>query len=245
LASVWVSFVSSSFSRLRSRGGPVILDRLSSETTPQGGSTVNISYTWDKANRLNGIYQGSGGCTSTGNPAVGFAYDNASRRTTLTLPNGVPVSYSYDKDSRVTLLNYGTGSTQLGQLSYYYDADGRVTGEGGTLASISLPQSINGNMFNADNAMPAFGLQTLAYDANGNLTSDGTNAYSWDARNHLSAISGTVSASFTYDALGRRAGKTIGGATRQFVYDRLNSRPGVGWSQPTQHHGEPAHRTGN
>jgi RHS repeat-associated protein len=198
--------------------------------TPQGGSTVNTSYTWDNANRLNGIYQGSGGCASSGNPAVRFAYDNANRRTTLTLPNGVTVSYSYDKDSRVSLLNYGMGSTQLGQLSYYYDADGRVTGKGGTLASISLPQSLNGNLFNADNAMTTFGSQSLSYEANGNLTSDGTNTYNWDARNHLTSISGAVSASFVgacpersrRNAFGRRMSKTISGTTTQFLYDRLN-----------------------
>ena len=46
--------------------------------------------------------------------------------------------------------------------------------------------------------MTAFGGQTLTYDANGNLTNDGTNTYTWDARNHLSAISGGVTASFQY-----------------------------------------------
>jgi YD repeat-containing protein len=44
--------------------------------------------------------------------------------------------------------------------------------------------------------MTGFNGQALGYDANGNLTSDGTNAYTWDARNHLSAISGANSASF-------------------------------------------------
>lgn len=35
----------------------------------------------------------------------------------------------------------------------------------------------------ADNEMTAFGGQTLAYDAAGNLTSDASNTYTWDARN--------------------------------------------------------------
>jgi YD repeat-containing protein len=230
------------------------LDRLSSETAPQGAvgygydnagrrismtvaGQTGVTYSYDDANRLTGITQGLAG--------VSFAYDNANRRTNLTLPNGVTVAYTYDSDSHVTGLAYTMAGAQIGNLTYAYDADGRATSKSGSLETVVLPQAVSGNIFNADNEMTQFGLQTLAYDANGNLTSDGTNAYSWDARNHLSAISGTVSASFTYDALGRRAGKTIGGATRQFVYDRLNSRPGVGWSQPTQHHGEPAHRTGN
>jgi len=70
--------------------------------------------------------------------------------------------------------------------------------------------------------MTGFGGTTLSYDANGNLASDGTNTYTWDARNHLTAISGAAPASFTYDAFGRRASKSIGATTTQFLYDLLN-----------------------
>ncbi len=64
----------------------------------------------------------------------------------------------------------------------------------------------------------------LTYDANGNLTSDGNNTYTWDARNHLSAISGAPPGSFAYvyDALNRRASKAVAGTTTQFLYDGLN-----------------------
>lgn len=60
---------------------------------------------------------------------------------------------------------------------------------------------------------------TLTYDSNGNLTSDGTNTYVWDARNRLVSISGGVTASFKYDALGRRTIKVVGSAASQFLYD--------------------------
>ncbi len=50
---------------------------------------------------------------------MGLAYDNANRRTTLTLPNGVKVSYTYDLASRVTGLTYAMGSRQLGNLNVY------------------------------------------------------------------------------------------------------------------------------
>ncbi len=50
------------------------------------------------------------------------------------------------------------------------------------------------------------GSQTLTYDDNGNLTSDGTNSFAWDAENRLIQItypsSGNNSA-FTYDPFGR------------------------------------------
>ncbi len=72
------------------------------------------------------------------------------------------------------------------------------------------------------NEMVTFGNATLTYDANGNLLSDGTNTYTWDARNHLTSIAGANKAGFVYDAFGRRMNKTISRSTSQFLYDGLN-----------------------
>lgn len=85
-----------------------------------------------------------------------------------------------------------------------------------------MPSAVSGNTFNAANEMTAFNGTALSYDGNGNLTGDGTNTYSWDARNHLTAIAGPVDASFVYDAFGRRAAKTLSGVTTEFLYDGLN-----------------------
>jgi YD repeat-containing protein len=57
----------------------------------------------DNANRLTTIIRGSA--------SVSFGYDNANRRTTLTLLNGVTVSYAYDSASHLTQFSYGTGKT--------------------------------------------------------------------------------------------------------------------------------------
>ena len=62
----------------------------------------------------------------------------------------------------------------------------------------------------------------MTYDANGNLFGNGPALTPWDARNHLSAISGAVSAGFVYGPFGRRMSKTIGASTTQFLYDGLN-----------------------
>ena len=68
----------------------------------------------------------------------------------------------------------------------------------------------------------ASGGAILSYDLNGNLASDGTTSYMWNARNQLVGLSGGTSASFQYDALGRRRGKTVGGTTTNFLHDGLN-----------------------
>jgi len=72
----------------------------------------------------------------------------------------------------------------------------------------------------------------MTYDENGNLisltNSCGTITYTWYARNRLVGIEGydamchTLSASFKYDALGRRIEKTINGRTIQYLYDGLD-----------------------
>jgi YD repeat-containing protein len=54
--------------------------------------------------------------------------DDANRRTSLTLPNGLVTEYSYDAASRLTGLTYKNGSTVLGTLTYSYDAAGLTRG---------------------------------------------------------------------------------------------------------------------
>ncbi|MBM4137473.1 MAG: RHS repeat-associated core domain-containing protein, partial [Nitrospira sp.] len=56
----------------------------------------------------------------------------------------------------------------------------------------------------------------------------GTTTYTWDARNSLVGINGyksdctALTASFKYDALGRRIEKTVNGVTTQYVYDGMD-----------------------
>ncbi len=148
--------------------------------------------------------------------------NSASRRTALTLPNGIEVGYSYDNNSRISAMTWTLAGNQIGDLEYDYDADGRVIEKTGSFAQTNLPQPVAGNTFNADNEMTAFNGAAMSYDANGNLLNDGTNTYAWDTRNHLSAITGANTASFVYDPFGRRMSKTIGAMATSFLYDGLN-----------------------
>ncbi len=110
----------------------------------------------------------------------------------------------------------------MGRLTYAYDATGHVITKGGALAATGLPTAVSGNAFNADNEMTGFNGTTLGYDANGSLISDETNPYTWDACNHLSAISGGSAASFVYDGFARRTQKAVSGTSTQFLYDGWN-----------------------
>jgi len=208
-----------------------LLDRLTSETAPEGsisytydgagrratmtvaGQTA-VSYAFDNADRLTGITQGTAN--------VSIAYDNANRRTSLTLPNGVAMEYGYDSDSRLTGITYKLGAQTLGTLTYSYDATGQRTAVGGTWARTNLPAALTSATYDNANQIATFGGTAFTYDANGNLISDGTRTYAWNARNQLASLTGPVNASFAYDGLARRRSKMVSGSTTQFLNDRLN-----------------------
>jgi RHS repeat-associated protein len=172
-----------------------------------------VNYTYDNANRLTQVTQG----TST----VSLTYDAANRRASLTLPNGVAMSYSYDSASQLTGLSYTLGSSTLGNLAYSYDLAGRRAQVGGSFARTGLPLAVTTTAYNANNQLTQWGTANLFYDLNGNMTSDGVNSFVWNARNQLASMNlGAVS--FQYDALGRRVGKTISGATTNYLYDDVN-----------------------
>ena len=211
------------------------LDRVTSASSPQGSisytydaagrrtsmtaaAQATASYTYDNANRLTAITQGS--------ETVQLAYDADNRRTTLALPNGITVNYGYDTASELTGLTYAQGNgTKLGDLTYAYDADGRIVSKGGTFATDVLPTATTQPAtFDLNDRKTSFNGQTLTYDANGNLTSDGTNTYTWNARDQLTHISqgGNEQLAFNYDALGRRINKSVQGTVTQFLYDGMN-----------------------
>lgn len=207
------------------------LDRLVSEASPRGtvgyaydangrrtrltmpGQT-DVTYTYDDANRLTSITQGA--------VQVGFGYDAAGRRTMLNLPNGIVANYTYDAAGQLTDIVYTRGGVTIGDLAYQYDAAGRRIQESGSLARRILPGAVASATYNAANRLTAWGVTALAYDLNGNLTSDASRTFTWDSRNRLTTIAGGATASFGYDAFGRRSSATLSGSTTSFLYDGLN-----------------------
>jgi RHS repeat-associated protein len=98
-------------------------------------------------------------------------------------------------------------SSKSGQgFSYVYDRFGNRWQQNVTAGSGPNPQY----SFDANNRIVGG-----SYDAAGNLLNDGTHAYTYDAENRISKVDGGNTATFTYDAEGRRAGKN----TYTYLYD--------------------------
>ncbi|ATO85126.1 Teneurin-3 [Actinoplanes sp. SE50] len=215
------------------------LDRLVTEQTPQG----RVDYSYDSADRRTGM-------TVQGQPAVGYAYDaadrltsvtrggaavrlgwdTAGRRTSVSLPDGVTTSYAYDTTGQATAVDYRRGTATLGGITYRYDTAGRRQGVDGSLTQVDLPPAVTGATYDAADRLTRWGNAALAYDSNGNLTSDGTRNYRWNDRDQLTAVG---NAAFRYDQFGRRTSVTVGAVTSNYLYDGKNAVQEQTTARPT------------
>jgi YD repeat-containing protein len=151
----------------------------------------------------------------------------------LELPNGVTTETTYDAASQITALTYKLGGSTLGDLNHTYDLGGNRTAVGGSWARTGPPSALASATYNAGNQIATWASTSFTYDDNGNLTSDGSKTYTWNARNQLASLSGGVSASFAYDGLGRRRSKTVSGTSTAFLYDGLNAVQELSGGSPT------------
>ncbi|WP_244953581.1 RHS repeat-associated core domain-containing protein [Xanthomonas axonopodis pv. vasculorum] len=192
-------------------------DAAGRRTKMQAATQAAVVYGYDNADRMIGITQGA--------EKVSFAYNNANRPRSMTLPNQVQTVYVYNDANQVTGLAWGkAGQAALGSLGYAYDSLGHLVAQTGPHAPKALPPASTNNSFDDNNRQTQANGVALSYDDNGNLLNDGSRSYVWDDRDRLSQITqgGTVIASYSYDALGRRTAKTEGGATTQYLYDGRN-----------------------
>lgn len=195
-----------------------VLDRVTQEVSPQG----IVSYSYDvlsrrlsmRANALAPVtysYDANSQLTQVAQGVINgvLTHDALGRRTQLQRSNGVTTTYAYDPASRLAGLTHVKGATVLESLTYGLDqADNKTQVQQSQQNATALPPAVTA-AYDAANQQAQFAGANLAYDPNGNLTSDGINTYVWDARDRLIGISGGTSASFSYDALDRRIQKVL------------------------------------
>ncbi|MFG3049855.1 RHS repeat-associated core domain-containing protein [Kitasatospora sp. NPDC048239] len=209
-------------------------DRITQETTPQG----TVGYAYGATSRTRQVLVGgqpllehlsdeTGTLTSVrknGTEAVALQHDDAGRITRSGAPgDGVHQDYQYDPAGRISSVTYRKGTTDLGTLTYTYDAAGLPIRVGGSYARTAIPGTTETSVYDAANQLKSTGARTVGYDADGNLTGDGTNTYTWNARGQLGAVNGPgTTASFGYDSQGRRTTRTVGGVTTGYLNDGDN-----------------------
>ncbi len=168
-------------------------------------------------------------------------YDAANRETTITHWAYAPSSsggggttaplatyvYSYDQANRVT-----SEQDAEGTANFSYDSANELTTVTGSRTE-SYSYDLNGNRNSigyttgTENELTAAPGYTYTYDGAGNLVSQTntsthvTTTYTYDYHNRLTnvTVGGTVLATYTYDALGRRIGIDDNGSQTWTVYD--------------------------
>lgn len=133
----------------------------------------------------------------------------------------VSTQYSYDGVSRLTALNHGYASGGNVTTGLSYNPASQIVErrrDNDTYAFTGYVNVSRDYARNGLNQYTAAGPATFQYDANGNLTSDGTTSFAFDIENRL--VSASNGAQLSYDPTGR-LWQTSGASTTttQFLYD--------------------------
>ncbi|HZG32422.1 MAG TPA: hypothetical protein VEZ59_04060, partial [Sphingopyxis sp.] len=170
---------------------------------PGGGLTID--YDFDVASNVTKIREN--GATSGVGVLAAYAYDDVGRRTSVTFGNGSVQSFAYDAASRLdTLTNNLGGSATTHDLvqSFTYNPASQIQSVARSNDAYAWAAHYNvDRSYVADglNRIMNIGSTAFAYDARGNLTSDGTNSFVYSPENLLT--DGPGGAKLKYDALGR------------------------------------------
>lgn len=212
------------------------LGRQTSSTLSMNGVARTVSYQYDAKGNRTQVMLPDGNYTD-------YTYDGLDRPLTILRSGSATVaSYTYNAAGQRSGFNGGVST------AYGYDGIGRVTSIGNTLANtaynnsygfaynpasqiIQLSNSNNAFAFaeaynvnrnysvNGLNQYTAAGLAAFSYDANGNLTGNGSATFLYDIENRLVSAGGDRNVSLRYDPLGRLYETTGGDGTTRFLYD--------------------------
>jgi RHS repeat-associated protein len=190
------------------------------------GNTTLASYTYDTAGRLQQLTRANGAVTT-------YGYDGADRlRDLRTVASGADVSrfqYQVDRLGQRTAVTESL-PPQSRTVSYSYDGLLRLTGaveNPGTtyaysydLAGNRTEVRVNGAVTESRSYDAADQVGGWQYDAAGNLLSDGTTSYTYDALNHaLTVAAGNQQRSYSYNGDGTLMQQIANGITTRFTQD--------------------------
>jgi YD repeat-containing protein len=97
-----------------------------------------------------------------------YTYDNAGRRTGLTLPDGQGQSWGYDAAGRITGTSWISGTTSLFTQTVTLDGAGQRTASNDSWGSSSYGYDAAGRLTSA--SYPSGSTEADQYDASGNHT---------------------------------------------------------------------------
>lgn len=189
-----------------------------SRTTWPGG-TLYVDYDRLVTGEITHVREN--GATSGAGVLATYSYDDLGRRTALTRGNGVVTAYGYDQISRLASLMHDlAGSGADVTTTFAYNPASQIVSTTRDNDSYGWTGAANVDRSYAVNGLNQYisaGSTAFGYDAKGNLTSSGSDSYSYSSENLLKAAPGGLT--LTYDPLLRLYETSAG---RQFTYDGGN-----------------------
>ncbi|WP_447726009.1 RHS repeat-associated core domain-containing protein [Sphingomonas koreensis] len=214
--------------------------RQTSSTTAMGGTSRTLTYQYDANDNRTRI-------TWPDSQYVNSVYDGLDRFYFSSVSGISNLSYtSYDAAGRTGIHYRWGGTTWKSSTTFGYDSISRLNSYShwfaNSIADVATSFNYNpanqiasrtrnnddyrftghtpidrGYARNGLNQYTGAGAVSFGYDANGNLTSEGSTIYTYDIENRLTSVSTGVT--LTYDPLGRLAQVTKTPNTTQFLYD--------------------------
>jgi RHS repeat-associated protein len=212
--------------------GNILTWRQQNESSP----AQVYEYGYDNADQLTAAILKSTDPTPVTLKRYYYGYDPAGNRTAEQVDDAVR-SWTYNNMNQLVteqaggaLIFKGTlnepATVTVGGRPAAVTADNRFAGSAvvpsGTGQVAVAARDMAGNLrTNTYQVAQSGATRSFTFDANGNMTSDGTKTYTWDAENRLVEIKqGTITlASFVYNKDGIRASKTAGGLTTTYVLE--------------------------
>jgi YD repeat-containing protein len=220
--------------------------RVLSTTTSMGATPRTVGYSWDAdGNRQSMTYPDTSVVSYVNDGLdrvqnildqsnvvlVTYAYDALGRRSSLTRGNGTATGYTYDGASRLHVLSQTAPPAYAAQNVDYtldYNPAGQIVGR--TVSNdtyvFALTAASTAYAANGKNQMVQAGSAGFTWDKKGNLTSDGTNSYTYSSENLLTGIVNpgghyATASSPVYDPLGRlyQTGSNFDGNQAETVED--------------------------
>ncbi len=180
------------------------------------GNGDNVGYTYDNGRRMTDKIVTNSAGTVVNNYT--YTYNNAGMRTSLIRKHegNATDRFGYDKAYRLTSLVKSEGTDK--EVSYKVKLGAvdnilELTTKKGDDTQKQIAEA------NGMNQYTQFGDWGYSYDQNGNVTTKGTQRFTYNYRNALIGYSDqNTSASYKFDVFGRRIAKITGGTTTNYYY---------------------------
>jgi len=202
-------------------------------TLTDGSGDLIVRYSYDQVGRLSREDHGNGTYVTDQYDAAGdllhlvnfapdgtvnsrfdYTYNSLGQRITETTLDG-SWTYTYDAIGELTHAVFVSSNPDIANqdLAYSYDAAGNRTQ---TVINGVTTTYVTNNM----NEYTSVGGVAYTYNADGDLTSDGTNTYAFNDQNQLVGVTGpSGSWTYQYDAFGNRISSTQNGQTTDYLVD--------------------------